>query len=65
MIESTMKAARVHARGAAKFSIDTIPTPEPGPGQVLVRVESAGVNFSDVKRRPRRSLWRGPSRPTP
>lgn len=27
------------------------PTPTPGPGQVLIRVESAAVNFSDVKRR--------------
>lgn len=27
------------------------PTPVPGPGQVLIRVVSAGVNFSDVKRR--------------
>src|SRR5438552_68606 len=25
-----------------------LPTPEPGPGEVLVRVEAAGVNFIDV-----------------
>lgn len=48
---TTMKAARVHRRGAAVFSIDRVPVPEPEPGQVLIKVESAGVNFSDVKRR--------------
>jgi NADPH:quinone reductase-like Zn-dependent oxidoreductase len=46
-----MKAARIHARGAAHFQIEVLPTPKPGPGQVLIRVEAAGVNFSDVKRR--------------
>ncbi len=51
MIPSTMKAARIHARGAAHFQIEVLPTPKPGPGQVLIRVEAAGVNFSDVKRR--------------
>jgi len=51
MIDTEMRAARVHRRGAADFSIDTVPAPTPGPGQLLVRVESAGVNFSDVKRR--------------
>lgn len=51
MIDTEMRAARVHRRGAAEFSIDTVLVPTPGPGQLLVRVESAGVNFSDVKRR--------------
>jgi NADPH:quinone reductase-like Zn-dependent oxidoreductase len=27
------------------------PVPQPSPGQVLIKVESASVNFSDVKRR--------------
>ncbi len=31
--------------------LEEVPVPQPGPGQVLIRVESAGVNFSDVKRR--------------
>jgi len=48
---TTMKAARVHQRGPAVFSIDTVPVPVPQAGQLLVKVESAGVNFSDVKRR--------------
>lgn len=46
-----MMAARVHTRGEARFEIERVETPAPGPGQVLLRVESAGVNFSDVKRR--------------
>lgn len=50
-IPRMMQAARVHKRGAAHFQIEEVPTPEPGPGQVLVRVAAAGVNFSDVKRR--------------
>ena len=50
-IPSRMKAARVHERGAAVFRLDDVETPAPGPGQLLVRVEAAGVNFSDVKRR--------------
>jgi NADPH:quinone reductase-like Zn-dependent oxidoreductase len=50
-LPSTMRAARVHRRGPAVFQIDTVPVPTPGPGQVLVEVASAGVNFSDVKRR--------------
>src|SRR3981189_2132003 len=28
-----------------------LPDPVPGPGQVLIRVEAAAVNFSDVMRR--------------
>lgn len=46
-----MKAARVHQPGAAVFSIDDVLVPRPQPGQLLIKVESAGVNFSDVKRR--------------
>jgi NADPH:quinone reductase len=50
-IPTTMRAARVHTRGAASFQIEQVPTPQPGPGQLLIRVEAVGVNFSDVKRR--------------
>lgn len=46
-----MKVAQVQHRGPAQFEIADVPIPSPGPGQVLIRVESAGVNFSDVKRR--------------
>jgi NADPH:quinone reductase len=37
------------------------PRPEPGPGQVLVRLHAAGVNFSDTERR--RGAYRRPDLP--
>ncbi|MBC8068121.1 MAG: zinc-binding dehydrogenase [Deltaproteobacteria bacterium] len=46
-----MQVAHVLRRGRARFELATVPVPVPGPGQVLIRVESCGVNFSDVKRR--------------
>jgi NADPH2:quinone reductase len=50
-MNQTMKAAVVMHRGPAEFELESRPIPEPGPGEVLVRVHSASVNFSDVKRR--------------
>jgi len=47
-----MKAARVHECGGPEaFVIDNVPDPIPGAGEVLVRVEVAGVNFIDVYQR--------------
>ncbi len=37
--------------GADRIQMTEVPVPEPGPGQVLIRVESASVNYSDIKRR--------------
>jgi NADPH2:quinone reductase len=31
--------------------LDELPTPAPGPGQVLVKVAAAGVNFIDIYHR--------------
>ncbi len=42
-----MKAARLHEYGH-ELVIDEIPTPAPGFGQVLVRVEGAGFCHSDI-----------------
>jgi propanol-preferring alcohol dehydrogenase len=42
-----MKAARLHGRNA-EFVIEDIPTPVPGPGQVLIRVGGAGACHSDL-----------------
>ena len=42
-----MKAARLHAYGQP-LQIDDIPTPQPGPGQVLVAVRGAGFCHSDI-----------------
>ncbi len=47
-----MRAIRVTETGEPEvLRIAELATPEPGPGQVLVRVEAAGVNFVDTYRR--------------
>ena len=42
-----MKSARLHAYGQP-LHLDEIPTPSPGPGQVLVAVQGAGFCHSDI-----------------
>ena len=40
-----MRAVRVHSFGGPEvLSVEEVPEPVPGPGEVLVRVEAAGVN---------------------
>jgi NADPH:quinone reductase-like Zn-dependent oxidoreductase len=48
-----MKAAWFESFGAAADTliVGEQPTPEPGPGEVLVRLATSGVNPSDVKKR--------------
>lgn len=44
-----MQALRIHAHGGPEvLSVDRVPMPEPGPGQVLVRVLAASVNHLDL-----------------
>src|SRR6266849_407801 len=44
-----MKAIQVHQFGGPEvLQLQEIPTPKPGPGQVLVRVDAAGVNPYDT-----------------
>ncbi|MPZ49652.1 MAG: zinc-binding dehydrogenase [Dehalococcoidia bacterium] len=44
-----MKAIRVHQPGSREALIyEDVPDPTPGPGEALVRIEAAGVNFVDV-----------------
>jgi NADPH:quinone reductase len=44
-----MIAIRIHETGGPeKLRVDNIPVPEPGAGEVRIRVEAAGVNFLDI-----------------
>jgi NADPH2:quinone reductase len=44
-----MRAIRVHRTGGPEvLGVEEVPTPRPDSGQVLVRIEAAGVNFIDV-----------------
>src|SRR3989440_11387010 len=47
-----MKAIRVHAPGGPEaLRLEDVPEPKPEAGQVLVKIEAAGVNFIDVYQR--------------
>jgi NADPH2:quinone reductase len=47
-----VKAIRVHAAGGPEvLRFEEVPVPVPGAGQVVIRVEAAGVNFVDVYHR--------------
>jgi len=47
-----VRAIRVHAAGGPEqLKLEDIAVPTPGPGQALIRVEAAGVNFVDVYHR--------------
>jgi threonine dehydrogenase-like Zn-dependent dehydrogenase len=43
----TMRAARFNA-GNRRLTVEQVPVPEPGPGEVLVRVKACGICLSDV-----------------
>jgi len=47
-----MKAARFHTTGGPEVLVfEDVPDPAPGPGQILLKVEAAGVNYVDIMRR--------------
>jgi NADPH2:quinone reductase len=47
-----MKAIRIHAHGGPEvLQLDDVSAPVPKPGEVLVRVKAAGVNFIDIYQR--------------
>ena len=47
-----MRAIRIEATGGPEvMKLQELPTPAPGSGQALVRVEAAGVNFIDIYHR--------------
>jgi NADPH:quinone reductase len=57
-----MQAIVVHALGDPDvLTLGEHPIPEPGRGQVLVRLEAVGVNFSDTERR--RGIYDPPALP--
>jgi NADPH2:quinone reductase len=44
-----MKAIQIHETGGPEvLKLAELPIPQPGPGQVLIRVEAVGVNFIEV-----------------
>ena len=44
-----MKAIRLHhTRPADVLELEDIPLPKPGPGEALVRIRAAGLNFADI-----------------
>ena len=47
-----MRAIRIHEFGGPDaMKLEELPTPKPGDGQALVRIEAAGLNFIDVYQR--------------
>ena len=43
------KAIRIHAVGGPEvMKWETVPTPEPGPGEALIRHQAIGLNYIDV-----------------
>lgn len=52
MTVATMQAIRVHQYGGPEvMELESLPIPTPGPGQALVNVQAAGVNFIDIYQR--------------
>jgi 2-desacetyl-2-hydroxyethyl bacteriochlorophyllide A dehydrogenase len=47
MTKSTMRAARF-VRASRQLTVKDVPVPQPGPGEVLIRVEACGICLSDV-----------------
>lgn len=52
MMTETMPSVRFHETGGPEvLRLDRVPVPAPGPGEVLIEVAAAGVNFADTIRR--------------
>lgn len=48
MSPQTMRSARLH--GIRDLRIDSVPVPEPGPGEILVQVEACGLCATDSRK---------------
>jgi NADPH2:quinone reductase len=47
-----MRAIRIHSYGGPEvMQLEELPTPLPGPGETLVRIHAASLNFLDVQKR--------------
>lgn len=47
-----MKAVRFHEKGPAEvLTLEDVPKPAPGAGELLLRIEAAGISYGDVLRR--------------
>ena len=58
-----MKAVRIHEFGDLDvLKWEETPTPKPSPHQVLIKVDSSGVNYADIMRR--RGGYPGPDLPS-
>jgi NADPH:quinone reductase len=56
------KAIRIHAYGGPEvMKWEDVPTPEPGPGEALMKQEAAGLNYIDIYFRT--GLYKAPSMP--
>jgi NADPH:quinone reductase len=56
------KAIRIHTNGGPEvMKWEDIPTPEPGPGEALIKQEAVGLNYIDVYFRT--GLYKAPSMP--
>lgn len=54
---TTMRAIQYRAAGGPEvISLEQVPVPQPGKGEVLVKIGAAGVNFADIARRYNRYL---------
>jgi NADPH2:quinone reductase len=56
------KAIRIHVNGGPEVMVwEDVPTPEPGPGEALIKHEAIGLNFIDVYFRT--GLYKAPNLP--
>jgi NADPH:quinone reductase len=52
MSSTMMKAAVINEKGAPEVLVySDVPKPEAKPGQILVKIEAAGINFAEIERR--------------
>jgi len=63
---TTMRAWRVHEYGtpAQVLRVDEVPVPEPGPGELLVRVQAIPLNLNDMERVTGKNMMVRPPLPT-